>query len=197
MSSGQRPINIFRDHRRVYGPLEHADYPELDLLCSCSLCVEWRSRLQQLLPAQEAAAQKFKTCQVRGCLIDMKGPCEECRSGMKLRSSYIASLNRRDLYSECSFHASHMEAPVGHAFMEWVIKVINNRAQRGDGWWVGQAPYFPLQYWITMFKRSISLGIDDLDMSITTETEDLPNMAGGALTLAASSGMSISASGAI
>lgn len=142
---------------RIYEPLDHFDYYELDVKCSCYICKEWRSRRNVFQKAQALVANK--KCSLDDCSVDMKGSCADCRSGMQLRLLFHASNNRRDLYSECSWHASEMEHPeLGKAFMAWITKIINNRSTRRDSWWVGKAPYLPVQFWLTMFRVNATRG---------------------------------------
>ena len=141
---------------REFPALEHYDYYDLDRYCVCPLCVEWRERLAALQLAQDAVTKKAKHCEVAGCFRDMKGPCPECRAGMFSRTAFHASNNRRDLYSECSWHASAMDSAfVGERFMEWLARIMANRTVYRDSWWVGKAPHLSLQYWLTMFHLSV------------------------------------------
>lgn len=184
---------------RTFGPLDHYDYSALDEFCQCELCTEWRVRFSALIEAQKRVQDRVATCDLKDCHIDMKGKCEDCKAGIKLRTSYLASLNRRDLYSECSFHADSMALPgqsniVGQAFMNWITNVLNDREQRGDGWWIAKAPFFPMQYWLTMFRRSVSLDSDNLDDEMFTEAEVMPRgtlstLVSGLVAVAAASGV--------
>lgn len=157
---------------RQFDPLDHFDYGETDLQCSCTLCEDWRAKLsvlqgyQQMLPKKE--------CLEVSCHPDLKGPCPDCRLAMKSRMIYLAALNRRDLYSECSFHGSMMEnAAVGRTFMRWIRNVIDDRKTYPDGWWTNKAPFLPLQFWITMFKQSVISGMNLLD-AVDNATTELP-----------------------
>lgn len=184
MSAGEIAEKV-RSVQKRFEPLDHYDYGELDLLCTCELCAEWRLRLSLLQDVQKRIEQKI--CTNSSCAKDMKGRCDDCRVGIKLRTSYLASLNRRDLYSECSFHAFHMEPRiVGKAFMAWVHNILADRGTRTDGWWVGKAPFLPIQYWLTMFRRSVATGTDatagDDDLA---DFEHMPNTAIGSLVIAA------------
>ena len=142
---------------RVFPPLEHYDYYDLDRFCICPLCIEWRERLKAFQLAQSLVTARVATCTTYGCFNDMRGPCDPCRTGRATRAAFHASNNRRDLYSECSWHASAMEpAMVGEYFMQWLTRILANRTTYKDSWWVGKAPYLSLQYWLTMFQISVT-----------------------------------------
>lgn len=157
---------------KVFAPLDHYDYGELDALCECSLCQDWRIKLKFLKQYQDNLPKK--DCPEKSCHPDLKGPCSDCRLGLRARMIYLAALNRRDLYSESSFHADAMDPPVlGEAYMAWIKGVIDDRKTREDGWWTNKAPYLPMQWWLTMFKRSVMEGIDVL-AAVDEATEELP-----------------------
>lgn len=172
---------------REFDPLDHYDYGEVDYLCSCSLCAEWRNRLAELQSVQKRI--ETKKCDNAHCVRDMKGRCDDCKTGIKLRSSYLASLNRRDLYSESSFHAYCMSPKaLGEAYMAWIDKILSDREARPDGWWVGRAPFLPMQYWLTMFRRAVALGDDSTAMEDFIDVDAVPTIAIGNLVAAIVSG---------
>lgn len=172
--------------------LEHGDYGETDLRCTCALCEDWRAKLAVLQKFQSYLPRE--TCPEYACHPDLKGPCADCRLGLKARMTYLAALNRRDLYSECSFHASMMESQmIGRSFMQWVRDIIDDRANYPDGWWTNKAPHHPLQFWITMFKQSIISGVNLME-TVDDAIEALPR---GYLTATSSPVSGITASGLV
>lgn len=131
----------------VYSPLDHGDYPSD---CACWICAEARVRLLAFQAADHARNTHERSCS-----------CALCRSYMRARSSHLASNNRRDLYGECSWHASLMDSPdVGKRLMIWVEEILSDRDTYTDGWWEGRMPYFPVAFWLTLFKRDVGAGID-------------------------------------
>jgi hypothetical protein len=163
---------------REFDPLDHYDYGEIDLQCSCGLCADWRKKLSDLQRFQSYLPRK--NCEHESCHPDLKGPCSDCKLALRSRMTYLAALNRRDLYSECSFHASNMEPPiVGEAFMRWVRAVVDDSTTRPDGWWTNKAPYLPMQFWITMFRQSVISKLDllaDVDEAVDSVIHDLPKV---------------------
>lgn len=132
---------------KPYGPLEHCDYRVLDARCICKVCVEWR----EALAAYEAGIERCST-HIRGC------KCLDCKGMFRARSRYLAAMNRRDLYSESSFHASrNMVELTGFKFMGWVTNIVGDRIERPDGWWEKSAPLLPLAHWFNKFNRSVSI----------------------------------------
>lgn len=157
---------------RVFDPTDHYDYAEIDEHCSCDLCSEWRVKLANLNNFKQDLPKK--NCREKTCHPDLKGPCSDCRMALRARMVYLAALNRRDLYSECSYHASRMEPPiVGESFMDYISGIVMDRSARQDGWWTNKAPYLPIQFWITMFKRSLLSDIDVLE-EVDLATAELP-----------------------
>lgn len=175
---------------REFDELEHGDYGELDIRCSCVLCEDWRAKLAVLQKFQ--AYLPRENCREFACHPDLKGPCQDCRQALKARQTYLAALNRRDLFSECSFHASMMESPmIGRAFMRWIREVIDNRETYPDGWWTNKAPHHPMQFWITMFKQSVISGVNLME-AMDAAIEELPKGYLTANATAPVSGMAVS-----
>lgn len=72
--------------------------------------------------------------------------------------------------------------------MAWVTNVLNNRTERPDGWWIAKGPFLPIAYWQIMFRRSVTLGEDDLVEEFDSDL--LPrNGALSALTVSTPSGV--------
>lgn len=124
---------------RVFGALEHYNYPQLDQQCICLICHDWRTTFR----TWRSAPRNFK-----------------------LRSAYLAANNRRDLYCECSWHAKFSDEMfpeiVGQQFMIWIRRIIDDRNERGDCWWEGRAPYLTLAFWMFLYRKSFFLSPDTL-----------------------------------
>ncbi|MDE2232573.1 MAG: hypothetical protein KGJ90_00375 [Patescibacteria group bacterium] len=63
-------------------------------------------------------------------------------------AAYLAALNRRDLYCEIAWHATH--SPSGQAMMTWVTQEISRRT---DNWWYMEGPKIELESWLDLFER--------------------------------------------
>ncbi len=140
---------------REFPFLDHYDYSFTDSECSCTICTEWRLNLAELQRLQFSTKGHHKHHYGR-C------GCEDCESKMRARSSYLAALSRRDLYSESSFHAAHMPPDVGEKFMSWLLGVLLDRKLKSNGWWENTAPMVPLGQWQVMFHRAEAAGVSGL-----------------------------------
>lgn len=144
----QRPLKSFP-------PLEHHDYKTLDVECGCPICIDWRAK-QSALDAAQLVILKHN----RGCV------CPDCRVAMRKRSALLAVRNRRDLYCECSWHASMVDhrndifdltcsvpgSGLGERFMGWVGVQLTKRS---DGWWEKLGPQLPLSVWFDNFTSAL------------------------------------------
>ena len=137
---------------REFPFLDHYDYSFTDSECSCAICVEWRLNLAELQRLQLSTKGHHKHHYGR-C------GCKDCESKMRARSAYLAALSRRDLYSESSFHAAHMQPDVGEKFMGWLLGVLLDRKLKSNGWWENTAPMVPLGQWQVMFHRAEAAGV--------------------------------------
>lgn len=127
---------------KKFGPLEHYDYETLDAQCVCIVCEDWRGTAKALEKAREVIADHPRSCL-----------CCECKAMYSARSRYLAALNRRDLYSEASYHATRDPA-LGPRFMSWVgVQMIEPRP-KSQNWWEIKAPALPLLAWFTTFEKA-------------------------------------------
>lgn len=141
-------------HSKIYPPLNHYDYRILDIECRCQVCHDWRMKQQAFQKLVPPTAGHARNC-----------ACHDCWVKMRARSAYIAASNRRDLYSESSWHASQITdhncafdaalsaqgSGMGLHFMKWVQGQLR---ARGDGWWVISAPYRAVSDWIDDFTAA-------------------------------------------
>jgi hypothetical protein len=112
----------------------HFDYPAIDDTCDCLLCVDWRAKR-----AVYAQLLSVVDNHPRSCM------CGDCAAMRRVRTSYHAAVNKRDLWSEMTYLAN------GKAWGEFVLSWLGseiNDPKRGDGWWEGRAPYYSLGYWL-------------------------------------------------
>lgn len=146
--------------------LRHFDYEQLDQGCSCEVCAEWRRRRATYQAAEQLCIGHGKSCM-----------CPDCQAMRKVRTAYHAADEKRNLYSEMSFHAGVKHLRDGERVMQWVREEIMS-GRRTDGWWEGRAPYYPLAYWFRQAEKGISTLIAAVSGSFAA-------IASGAATLAA------------
>lgn len=151
----------------VFSPLAHHDYGEVDPLCLCIICVDWRNKLyfyhQTLLTTPHGPEERDD----RGCLCS-----DACKASMKARSAYLGALHRRNLYCESSWHAASMNPKeLGESYMKWVQGELTDRESRSDSWWERQGSCFPMAYWLTMFRQSFN---EVVSGAVSAAVESLP-----------------------
>lgn len=123
--------------------VDHYDYPVLDSSCACSVCTDWRIKRDAYQAALAPVVAHNRSCR-----------CAGCRSMRSLRTVYHASVNRRDLYSEMSWLVRN--EPKGPDVMTWLLHSEMQRPDRGDGWWEGRAPYYPLAHFLSRGMTAIT-----------------------------------------
>lgn len=132
-------------------PPQHFDYSSIDDRCDCLLCVDWRAKRAIYLQLQSIVLGHRRSCM-----------CKDCKEMRRVRTSYHAAVNKRDLFSEMSWLA-HGKA-WGAFVMQWLNGEIN-RPERGDGWWEGRAPYYSMAYWLNRAHHvhlSVSAGVSGM-----------------------------------
>lgn len=141
---------------RKFEPLEHYDYRVLDVECGCAICIDWRAKQAALDAAQATLAGH----------VPIRCRCAGCRQHTKLRSAQLAARNRRDLYCECSWHASMLDqrnaifdlaasvpgSGLGERFMDWVHGQVHTKS---DGWWEKLGPQLTLGTWFDNFTYAL------------------------------------------
>jgi hypothetical protein len=125
--------------KRIYPPLDHYDYSAIDTGCCCTVCEDQRIRLIEMTVLVVATADHHRICK-----------CKLCKERKASRTAYFAAVNRRDLYSESSYHAKIW---LGESFMTWITSVLEDK-QRSDGWWMLQAPWKHMGNWFLDYSRS-------------------------------------------
>ncbi len=127
---------------KVFGPLEHYDYAAIDAHCGCGVCEDWRGTYKAF-----EAARLLIINHERSCL------CVDCKAMYSARSRYLAALNRRDLYSEASYHATR-DPSLGPQFMSWVGTQMVEPRPKSQNWWEIKAPALSLLTWFTTFEKA-------------------------------------------
>lgn len=121
----------------------HYDYPVLDASCACGICVDWRIKREEYHALLRPVEHHNRSCS-----------CDGCKKMRKVRTVYHAAVNRRDLYSEMSWLVRDL--PQGPAVMGWLANSEMQRPDRGDGWWEGRAPYYPLAHFLSRGLTAVS-----------------------------------------
>lgn len=141
MTQSQRMMQSQR--KKIFAPLEHYDYGQLDKACGCRLCEDLRSTQASYQAALDRVAGH-----PLGCL------CQSCKDKYTARSGYLAANHRRDIYSEASFHAAHEPADLGQRFMEWMGLQVREDDKHTRGWWVIAAAELPMVRWFTEYHKA-------------------------------------------
>lgn len=122
---------------KVYKPLEHSDYSYTDADCCCEICTDWRQKLEVI-----QAALKTTDGHRRNCY------CDNCKKMRKAKAAYLAALNRRDFYSEMSWHAGHYTSGLAIEMMNWVHDQLSSKT---DGWWYVASSRVMVGDWLDKF----------------------------------------------
>lgn len=125
----------------------HYDYPQLDVSCTCKYCADWREKRRSFDHAKALTSDHSISCY-----------CWRCVARRDLQTSYLAALNKRDIYCEISWHASKHKDSYGPTLMQW-IDVVLQSDELGEGWWYTRAPYFPLRHFLYRFQAVFSTKI--------------------------------------
>ena len=128
---------------RQFDAFNHHDYTLLDSQCMCDVCENWRKAFAQL----QVYAEPVKDHRI-GCM------CPQCVAFRRYRVTYLAVLNRRDLYCEASWHASKAEPELGWGppFMKWVAGQV--ASGYNHAWWAVHAPGLSLMNWFQAFDTA-------------------------------------------
>ena len=140
---------------RLYSPLDHFDYGELDNYCTCKICGAWRDRRSVFQQYQEMVESHVHNCN-----------CKQCVATMPFRTAYLAALNKRDLYCEASWHASnlspanplfsvtvtHPASAMALGFMNWLETELTKGT---ESWWEIQGLKLPMDHWFGRFSRVV------------------------------------------
>lgn len=123
--------------------LRHFDYTEIEN-CDCEVCADWRRKRDLYQAAAALVAGHGRSC-----------TCAGCKSMRSVRTAYHAADERRNLYSEMSFHAGLGDLADGELKMMWLKDEIMS-GRRSDGWWEGRAPYYPMGHWFLQAKKGVA-----------------------------------------
>ena len=126
----------------AFSPIEHYNYPVLDVQCCCTLCTQWR-RQRELFDEIKAVTFDHN----RSCM------CWRCRRRRQLQQGFLATSARRELYCELSWHASRHANTYGPQLMSWAAEEIKNWPET-DGWWATISQALALSYWLSRFQSS-------------------------------------------
>lgn len=127
---------------KTFGPLEHYDYAVVDTQCDCVVCEDWRATLKVYEVAVAVRADHKRSCL-----------CRTCKDMYSARSKYLAAMNRRDLYSEASYHAAN-EPKLGVQFMSWIETQVAEPRPKSQNWWEIKSASLPLGKWFLAFEKA-------------------------------------------
>lgn len=135
------------------GPLDHYDVDENDD-CTCRYCNVWRvrrdvvNRFRMLFDARR--------CRCANCTADPKNTVWKCLHYQKSQYQFLASANRRELWTEMSFHGKFGTEQDGLELMDWLDRKIRSMEHR-EGWWALHAERHSLDYWFCQFDDFVRL----------------------------------------
>lgn len=132
----------------IFAPLEHADYSLVDTNCECPVCVDWRTKFEAFKKIQPLVEGHD-----RG-LGGAKCKCSRCCEMRRIRSLYLAALNRRDFYCEMAWHAGHH--PSGQEIMAWATREIRDS---NHSFWYMVSPRMTIGDWLSRFNTAIASGV--------------------------------------
>jgi hypothetical protein len=161
----------------VRGALDHHDaFPST--ACSCRYCSDYnmtKAALESVLKVMDDAPCDCELCQQkipgtiwphsRGC------PCDVCRQAEKANTAFCAAANRRDFWSEMSYHAVHdpdlTRSHQSEALMAWAAAELNAERARGlTGFWSVIANRYSIGHWIDRFETVALAAIAASGMSL-------------------------------
>jgi hypothetical protein len=125
-----------------YPPLEHYDYPSLDVACCCQLCTDWRHQRDFFDEMKRLTWTHNRSCM-----------CWRCRKRREHQNNFLAAASRRELYCEMSFHASR-HPNYGPKLMTWVSRELAESTET-NGWWSTLAQAYSLSFWFSKFQGSL------------------------------------------
>lgn len=143
----------------VFSPLNHSDYSQIDSDCDCQICRNWREKLQILNQSLSRVSGHHKSCFCNNCVVMWRD-----------RTSYLAALNRRDLYSEMSWYSE--DRPDGSALMKWITEQIHDYS---DKWWSERGGKITIGEWMERFSNVISSGATIVFSGIPAGLLKFPN----------------------
>lgn len=76
--------------------------------------------------------------------------CYLCTQKNEAQIAYLASVSKRDTYSELSYLVG--ERPLGPRFLDWLYGMMEDSKFKSDAWWAIRAPCATLQSWIDQWQ---------------------------------------------
>jgi hypothetical protein len=129
---------------RNFSFAEH--YLALDDNCTCHLCAQWRERrdaMNALFPPTDGHA--------RSC------SCSACGNFRQAHQAFLDTSNRRDLWSELSFHTAKNEflRPYSAQIQEATEKLLTDPRVK-PSWWAIRGGQFSLSYWFGRVQTAVT-----------------------------------------
>lgn len=126
----------------VYGPMNHYDYPVLNVECECYFCSEWRSKRAEFDRWKKLTKGHARTCY-----------CWRCCNRRDAFISFNAISSKREVYCELSWYASH-NTKYGPQLMSWLSNGLRKEGEDRDGWWSTRSVYYPLYHFLHQFQQA-------------------------------------------
>lgn len=116
--------------------------------CTCALCVEWRMRrleVERVQPIMEG--HRWGNC---GCPV--------CTIGRQLHFGFLGVTNKRDLWTEMSYHAHTDKAYRGNpAAVMRILKREMEDPRRTLNWWSLEGGRMPMGFWFRKIDKALGV----------------------------------------
>jgi hypothetical protein len=133
---------------QVHYNVRHSD--EAIETCGCGLCHDWRVRR-----AEVERMAPFVEGHERGC------QCGYCRVERQLRFGFLGSVNRRDLWTEMTYHTE-----LNKDFRQNATTVLQRlrreleNPERTQAWWAIEGGRLPMGFWFRRVQPSVLIETD-------------------------------------
>jgi hypothetical protein len=133
--SSQNPVLALLDHHSVTEQTE----------CACTLCLEWTSRRSDL-----KRILNFQPQGHRWSICD----CRDCQIIRDMHTNYMAATNKRDLFIELSFYATH-HTKKPEAVMTWFNQEFK-KPNYSAKWCAHKINQIPMSFWLQKCENALS-----------------------------------------
>ena len=130
-------------------------YDVLDEDCGCPLCIDWRAWRDASNKLAEAVIEHDRNC-----------TCVQCNAFHKARFSFLATENRRNVWTEISYHVTYSDDFIHHktTIMTRLKNMLDDTSVTNN-WWAICGAYYPLAWWF----RKLTKGIPGFGPEMWTE----------------------------
>ena len=116
--------------------------------CGCTLCRDWHARrkdVESVLPLVEG--HRWANCD-----------CAFCTVARQLHFGFLSATNRRDLWTEMTYHVAVDKALRPRA--SEVLAVVKSEledSQRTNNWWALEGGRMPMGFWFRRVERRLGM----------------------------------------